>query len=275
MAHKVILEIKPSDPTSELDAVTAFGEVLDAIDLANETLPPKARRALRWELEKASKNSPFTVEIEATAIEGPEIDFQAVSHLAGTLEYLTDDVDAPPPEWLGAKALNKAKRLFEKNADEVRSNITFPEINREIRITQITAHKALRRIEELLSKAIEWPTELGSVEGLIEEVGRHYKKPSFTLRTSRDSGSIKCIVTDDEVMERIGQEHTWAEAWMGKPVIVSGKIFRDKAGQIHSIEVRDVRYPPSPPNNLEEALDEGFTEGLSAEEYLKKIRGEM
>ena len=275
MAHKVILEIKPSDPTSELDAVTAFGEVLDAIDLANETLPPKARRALRWELEKASKNSPFTVEIEATAIESPEIDFQAVSHLAGALEYLTDDVDEPPPDWLGAKALNKAKRLFEKNADGVRSNIAFPEINREIRITQITANKALRRIEELLSKEIEWPTELGSVEGLIEEVGRHYKKPSFTLRTSRDGGSIKCIVTDDEVMERIGQEHTWAEAWMGKPVIVSGKIFRDKAGQIHSIEVRDVRYPPSPPNNLEEALDEGFTGGLSAEEYLKKIRGEM
>lgn len=275
MTHKVILEIKPSDPTAELDAVTAFGEILDAIDLANETLPPKARRTLRWELEKASKNSPFTVEIEATAAESHEIDFLAVSHLAGALEYLTNDADAAPPDWLSAKALKKAKKLFEKNANGVRSNITFPKINKQIRISQTTAHIALRRIEELLSREEEWPTELGSIEGLIEEVGRHYKKPSFTLKTSRDGGSIKCIVTDDEVMERIGQEHTWAEAWMGKSVIVSGKIFRDKAGQIHSIEVRDVRYPPSPPNNLEGALDEGFTGGLSAEEYLKKIRGEM
>lgn len=273
MPKKVVLKIEPPLGSLELDAVSAFKEILDAIELAKETIPSNVRNNIIWELEKASKNSPFHVEMTAESVKPNGIPENMLFRFSETLDFFIDDKDATKPEWVTQSILSKAKRFFEPNLDKIRSDVLLPEIDKRFHITPPIAKRAIDRIEQLSKKEPTWPVELGSVEGEIKEIGKYRGNPSFTLADRRDNHEIRCMV-DKSLADKIGEMHTWAEAWKHKRIIVSGKIIRDQSGAVTHIKVRSVRDMPAPPEKIEDILDKHFTNGLTPEAYLKKIRGE-
>lgn len=114
-------------------------------------------------------------------------------------------------------------------------------------------------------------TAYGSMEGKILNVGSHYNTPCFTLRPRLGGNDVRCLVKGD-LVDSIGAAHSLEEIWKNQRVMIEGVIAYNAAGDPVNIDVEDIRRVVPKDVDLNNVTDPNFTGGLSAGEYLEKIR---
>ena len=85
------------------------------------------------------------------------------------------------------------------------------------------------------------------MEGHILEATTFYGNPALRVRQFLSDQPVICVF-DRAMAHRIGSEHTLAEVWSGRRVVVKGKITFDLAGEPSTVHATDVRALASDPD---------------------------
>jgi predicted nucleic acid-binding protein len=242
LAQTVTIVVYPSG--ADADALTvsdAMRQVLDAFELLSRA---EARREggdqiIVWKLERASTNSPFTV--EGSAI--PADPSMPVDNLASIVKHsYIDGIEKlirgeERASWINDDAEKIARRLFARNMNGIgRTDISVSNERRPLIINHRLAFQATRYLDKLATeRAAEVEdltrTEHGSLEGNVISLTTHYGKPAFMLRTRLAGEEVKCVLTDDAA-EAVGDERNWREVWKADRVLVTGAIWFDEHGKV-------------------------------------------
>ena len=68
--------------------------------------------------------------------------------------------------------------------------------------------------------------EIGSIEGVLLEVGTEYNQPAILVQERKTGKSIWCRV-DAELKHAISEEARFEDVWDRRRVVVKGRIFYD------------------------------------------------
>ena len=278
MAQTVTIVVYPSG--AEADALTvsdAMRQVLDAFELLSRA---EARREggdqmIVWTLQRASTNTPLTVEgLAVPADPSMPIDNLAAvvkhSYIDGIEKLIRGEERAL---WIDDDAEKLARRLFARNMNGVgRTDIYGPDGRPPLIINHRLASQATRYLDRLATERAAkiddlTRTEHGSVEGNVISLTTHYGKPAFMLRTRLAGEEVKCVLTD-EAAEAIGGERKWREVWKANRVLVTGAIWFDEEGRVVRVNADYVTPIKSRPVSVQEIQSYGFGDTLKPYAYI-------
>jgi hypothetical protein len=254
-----------------------FKHVLDLFELVakSESDPDNA---VIWRLAGVSMNSPLTVTAEAVSAKpGADIVMIACAQkaeFASNLNSLRRGVI--PRIWCGELTIKVAKDFLNRNANWIGiTKIAFEgaEFLSPIEITHADADFAVKVLEAadagLLAKPAK--TQIGSIDGNIVDVRTYYKKPAIVVRERKTGAEIWCVINDDFRRE-IADTTTFEDVWKNQRVSVSGIIEYDKERRISRILVSHIKRIEAKTMPTSSIMNPDFTEGLSAADYLEKLR---
>lgn len=209
-------------------------------------------RKLDWRLTSISTNSPLRAQVSAF-----------------------DDAGAPVPEALAKSTAEAAFRVLDATNDNERDLVVarLSDDGRK-RLRALIAPLRDRgglvkieiagQVERVVTGAAAQATilaiapaprkrrpELGSIEGQILAATTYYGSPALKLRAFLTGDEITCVFSKSDI-DAIGAEHSLAEVWAGKRVLVSGKISFDAAGRATTIQADDLRILGKAPLSLSE-----------------------
>ena len=236
------------------------------------------KKPVGWYLLKAATNSPFQVEAQAYA-KDPTVNAERQAILAAT--QLKSGMEAiiaglSFPGWFDRQAETFLRNFFNRNLNGIgRTDITLFDKPAIVISHKVAKQAILHLDEEALKQEAQKEDythmEYGSVEGEICGVGRHYNKPSFSLRERLSGKNIVCI-TDGASVEKIGAEHYLSEIWDKKRVLVQGRLIYNAEGEIEKVEAYDISIITPKDIPVDKIYDPKFTGGLSPSKYLEEIR---
>ena len=239
-----------------VEAVSSSLEVLSELDSA---ISQKRAGTLRWVIGALKYESPAVVTLRAVPV-SEEVDVSAEvaqSYMDG-LKSLQEGKSLPPI--FSEAALNATKRLA-----RIQEGIKAVKIRHKKETIQITERLAVN-IEELVSRTYE---SVGSIEGTLEMVTIHGQRYFRAYEPVHGRGVV-CYFPSD----LLGT----VKSFLGARVVVSGRLRSDRFGKPESMTVTDLRALPEEeklprPSDLR-GLAKGMTAGETAEEYLRKLRGD-
>jgi hypothetical protein len=274
------LRVKVFPSASHKDLLTvqdAMKQVLDCFSLADD-----AARGVLWKLVSASTNSPLTVYAEPIAVK-PGFDLAA--YLDTVVPRLSDGFSALSEgrvikEWATGPKATIVRNIFERNQNGVgRTEVEVLTGRPAAVVTEKIAFDGLRALdEEIIQETLAEPligskarTEYGSVEGELLDVGTYWRRPAVQIRELKSKRSVWCQVSADRA-EEISQHAAFKDVWMRHRVLVRGKLFFDEAANLTFIEALEIVLLDSEKVSVDNLTDKTFTGGLSAAEYLDKLR---
>lgn len=253
----------------------AMQQVLDYFDLlrsADRSLDDK--ETVVWRLKSVTTNSPFTVTAEPFGRD-PSVN---VDRYAGAVKKrFYDGIDAvinnkDIPSWIeNDKHLTNT---LKRNLNGIgRTDIDLGENIEPILISHKVADEARKNLERRKLKETEdfTHTSHGAVEGEITSASTHFRKPCFSLKPRLGGDDIKCIVSQDLVND-IGTAHSLDEVWQNQRVIVEGLVSYNAKGDAINIDVYDIKKVSGKDVDLQRYIDEDFTDKMSSDDYLEKLR---
>ncbi len=210
---------------------------------------------VRWEVVRLSMRSPLrmTLAPKIAAAVGRKI-------VRAVLEGVKKIERSPTaPEHFNEDSLRAARELLTA-AEKDGAELTFGADNKsEVKLTE----QAVKHIDEVVARARKY-ADHGTLEGQLEEISVH-SGTSFAIWEALTSRKVECVITADRVDE--------AKALLGKRVAVTG-IVRYRNHKPISIQVDRIRRlrEASELPQLEDIPPLNITDGLSSEEYVRRLR---
>ena len=269
--------------SDNLTAPDALRQVLDIVDLlskaeANQDFEEK----IVWRLLSASANSPFAVELVATAT-APDISIalQALRVKQIVREAVSSllETGGHAAEWMDNTAHRTIKNILNRNMNGIgRTDIDFKTSDDPVIIVHASAKRALlalerSEIDSALSEEDLTHVEYGAVEGEVIATGLHHSRPSIFLRERLTGERVVCVLAT-EIAEKIGPEHSWLEVWTGRRTLVFGAVYYDQEGVIRRINAENIETFVVPDVAFDDIRDPDFTGGLSPADFLNHAWGD-
>jgi hypothetical protein len=263
-------------PTVEdlLDQIRDYFEILNGVE---EAVAEDGRRAIDWRVVKATTNTPIEIELAAFPKDfGVNIDRRVdkiTTYTAIGLDALQTRGDRP--DYFTDEVLTRAERLF----DRVKNGLdqTVVDYGPDLPPMDLTAARASRAIANtraaMTPKARPYK-ELGSVEGHIQKIERDgFGRRIVWIRERVSGETVKCLVSGEA--ERELENHQFKDVWRFRRVRVYGTLYYKGLGLLKEVDAIRVRFMPVDNKDLptvDDILDKDFTEGLTSEEYLARLR---
>ena len=235
-----------SDILSEIDKEISKGEV-----------------KLIWGLTHLQMSSPAEFEIAPIEIKKGSDPLQSIKVTLDGLRSLENKPERP--HFFNDYALKKA-RIFvtildQKNIDD----ISFRNGGEKVRLS----HHLIANVDSLLPTRKE--ESIGAVDGRLEMVNVHSGLKVGIYKIT-DNKLVEVLFKDSEKMKPKVLKA------LEKRVYAIGELERDQKGEVKSIVVEDFEIVPDDKEipKLEDiyGIDPNFTDGLSVEEFLRKLRDE-
>jgi len=282
--NNIKLTVYPSGVDGEALTVSdAMRQVLDHFELLSkaEARDSTSNASVVWRLERASTNSPFTIEASPRS-SNPElsVDRQALNARNSFFHGLSSLYRGESkPAWLDRHAEEILRRILVRNLNGIaRTDVAINAAEPPI----ILDHRAARRVQNYLDlKSAEEAAlvedlsraEYGSIRGQVIGISTHYKKPALRMRERLSGAEVKCVLQSGDA-ETIGSRHQWAEVWNNRNIVVSGRCIFDKSGNLVLIEADDIEDLKNYDVSIADIRDEGFSAGLTPQEHLEKLWGD-
>ncbi len=273
MSERLVVIVDAMQDQSELLTVQeVFSHVLEIFQLVNDSDPETAGE-LKWRLVSANMNSPFTVVAEATASH-PHVDVEPLARrqkAAFRGAYAELQRGRIPKAWSGQKTRETVKRVLARSRAGVGVTRIEDDSTSDLVITREDAESVQTAIAADHNVPRRTKTQVGSVEGKLVEVTRHYDKPAIRLIERKSGADVWCIVPE-HFRHQIAESASLEDVWEGKRVVVRGAILYNTDGKISRIEASSVRRVVTTEVSDEQLSDKEFTGGLTVTEYLERLR---
>ena len=280
MSEKLILSVDaPSCEHGQLKVQDVFQHLLDLFQLISESDPGRDEDII-WRLVSVSMNSPLTVTAEAVAARpGMHIDVDAIARHEKrefSRNYAALRSGVIPPAWQSGKKIKDLKIIMARN----RIGIGVTNINLDIMgedcspivVTPDDAVAVIQALDAEPSIGLGAPkSQNGSVEGRLVDITTHRGKPAIRLKERRTNADIICIIPE-QFRNQIAENASIEDVWNGCRVVVRGIISYKENHSISHVEASDIRRVKGDLVPIERIQDKNFTAGLTAAEYLEKLR---
>jgi len=257
-------------------------DVHDALDQAADffkILKGGNNKKVLFNIKTVARQNPLTMECVPHNATTLDIDYDIVEPNARAFHTLYRDISSGQtwnPDT--PKVVRDAtKRMLERNLNGIASTTCgLPHIGQSLEIKPESAKSSLRILalppDPIYSCMYEnrKRTELGSVEGTLMNIGTHDNRPSVKIWASNLKRSIWCQLAAAELQK--WEKMSACVVWSEKRVSVQGKIFYKKDGNLEKVIDGYVEIVEESDVSLEDLFDPDFTGGLSAREYLDKLR---
>jgi hypothetical protein len=281
MAKALSITVHPAPLSGEyLTVADAMRQVLDIVEGLESAESTDGSRQIVWRLTEAHTNSPpFTIVAEPFPLHPSlSVALQAnrvASEFARTMEGL---LNGHAPDWLEKEFVRPVRRVLERNLNGVGKTDISIEGEAPVSIVPQTAKLAVVALDRLgIDKEAahrDWTrTEYGTVEGEVQSLTRWNGKPALVIE-ERLSGEDFTGVIDSELVERIGSEHTWREAWEGRRVFVTGALHFNAESILKRADVLDLVDVPWTKVDLSEVRKMDLLNGRAVSEHIRLIRGD-
>lgn len=272
---RIVVEPSAQHP-DVLSIPDAMEQVLDFFDL----LTDQDNTNVVWRLTSASIGSPFVVEGTPVDLRTNVAAYSAVEQHVRIIERSFNNIAAGDPldRDFPPEKIKSAERLLERNTNGIgRTECQFGFDAPAVEIEPHIARRSLsviRKEPDLLYNYL-FSTfarrEVGSIEGRIVDVGTHYEKAAIHVQEHSTSRSIWCQV-DERTLDQVEKRITAGDVWHHRRVKVSGELSYDIHGDLARVFGGRVDYIDANDVRIEDLHDPNFTEGLSAHEYLNRLR---
>lgn len=246
MSKTVTIIIHPSDiGTDTLTVSDAMQQVLDTFVLLSKANAKRLGGAdeFVWHLERASTNSPFTVEAVAVSKEPSasinEVVNKNIAEFSSGMDLLLDG--SRVAEWIDGPRDKNLRAVLERTQNGIRrTDIYFGDDFKPVILDRKQAAKTVNFLDKVAmqEESLE-RTEYGSFEGYVVGVKTYYNKPAFTVRDRLSGADVKCVLKEG-MAEEIGLQHNWTETWAQDRVLVTGSLSYNKKGLLEIAVVEDV-----------------------------------
>lgn len=283
MAKTLSITIRPSALSGEYLTVSdAMHQVLDLVDAIEKSdADSSGARKIVWRLTNAHTNSPpFTVVAEPFPV-SPEISISLeADRLVGLFSHsLNALLSGVVPDSADKDALSSMRRALQRNLNGVGETDIRLDDSPPIAITPTNAKKAIVALEyQLLAEKAEAPdlrrTEYGSIEIQVIGVTRWNGRPALVGFERLSEERVLCVLTDD-LAEKLGPEHKWAEAWGdNRRLLVSGAMHYSTEGAIKRLDAvtaEELAWTDVP---LAALRDIDILNGRSVRDHLSRVWGD-
>ena len=264
------------DHLDVLDVRDAMQQVQDYFDLMTDS----NLRDVVWKLVSASAASPLTVEgvpvdlrtnVSATGLIGPH-----VKKIKTGLTRLRAGKD--PGSGFPKEKQDTTVRMLQRNLNGIGTTaLTFDDADARVDFDRETARRALDvikgREDALYSYLFQTfaRREVGSVEGIIVDLGTDYEEPAIHLLEKKSGREIWCRM-DKEGLPELGRTITAGDVWRHRNVRIRGELKYDANGNLTRVFNGTIRFVDPKDVSIADLHDPDFTGGLPACEYLDRLR---
>ncbi|MDD4952280.1 MAG: hypothetical protein PHV85_07020 [Desulfovibrionaceae bacterium] len=112
-------------------------------------------------------------------------------------------------------------------------------------------------------------TEVGSVEGRIIAVGEYKNTPAIQINYRLKKIDL-WVVVPKELRDKI--RLSFEDVWENKRIIVKGDKTYSESGKLTKVIAKSIHIYKASDVNIEDLYDSDYTDGLSAVDYINKIR---
>ena len=273
MAERMTVIIAPQGGQENLTVEDAMRQVLSVFELLSYNNNQSGQEVV-WKLVEAKTNSPpFSVTAEARSIvPGVNIDQIAKAQKEEFTHSLSEFRNGRTPDrWQDYQAQVIVKDLFERLTHGVNTQIYVDSNTAPILLTEADGRIAENNLVAFVTPEYESKTksQMGSLDGVLCEVTTHYGKPAIVIQERKSRQRIICTISDEL---SVAHQATFEDVWKHHRVVVRGLITYGKSGNIKSVSANIVSLREERSVEVQEIRDSNFTNGLSAIEYLNKIR---
>lgn len=280
MSERLVVTVDSGNITELTSVQDVFEHVLQMFELVSESDADPEKQVV-WKLISATTNSPLTVVAEAVPkISGAMIDQIARDQMAEYARNLDGLRRGQIPQcWRSGTARKTAKAVMLRSRNRVASTkVDFQGTGAKVAMVELTkadAEVAVPVIEAQEHSQLGSPkVQIGSVEGYLKYVGTFNKKPAVMLRGRKDDAEIWCVVPE-EYEHQFANRGTWEDVWHSRRVVVRGTIHYNADHKISQVVATSIRQIENRDISTESIQDKSFTGGLSAAEYLERLREGM
>lgn len=269
MSERMTVVVNGRDGLTVEDAMRQVLETFELLMRAD----PVSLGAIEWQLVSASTNSPLTVIAEAKATRpGVNVAEAARGQKSEFRRCISElRTGKVPSAWNSLDNRRRAKAWLQRTHNGI--STTRIDTDQRDEPIDVTAQDA-----QIAEPALDLPpllgkprVQIGSVEGFLISVETHYHKPAIRIRDRRTGSDVLCIVPE-EFRAKISGEAGFEDVWKERRVVVRGRVHYDSAGKIEKVTATTVHTVESRSIELSAIKDPDFTSGLTAEEYLDKLR---
>lgn len=280
MAKTLSITVRPAMLSGEYLTVSdAMHQVLDLIDaLEKSDADSTGARRIVWRLTSAHTNSPpFTVVAEPFPA-SPEISIslEADRLVSAFSRGLSELLSGVVPDAIDKDSLSSLKRALQRNLNGVGETDIRLDDAPPIAITPANAKTAIVALEyQSLAERAEEPdlrrTEFGSIEIQVAGVTQWNGRPAL-IGIERLSGErVPCILSD-ELAEKLGPAHKWAEAWGdNRRLLISGHLHHSADGYVKRVDATDAEEFAWTDVPLSSLRDIDLLNGRSVREHLRAL----
>lgn len=281
--RRISITIQPSGGKERVLTVEdAMRQILDIIEvLVSPSRLREGRMDVSWGLVKASTNSPLNVEIAPFGKEQSILPPDELAIVYQDAEIAAEGIvsiieDRSLPQWLDKAAGEAAKRVAKRNLNGIGLTQLSGDLRNEVTLNPIKSGIMLEVLDFFGAPdlgAIGKHQSRGEASGRMVRVGEYYGKPAFWLK-DKSGNEIVCTL-NDELVDLVGGETRLRDVWQNRRMTIRGVKHYDKTGKLLRLEATSEPEPVEhTPVNLHAIIDRDFTGGLSASDYIRKIRGE-
>lgn len=279
MSERLKIIVRASGAHPDLLTIQdAMQQVLELFELASAEDEHGAD--VVWNLVSASTNSPLTVVAEAVSVkEGIDAAVVAIERKRRLASAISDvSMGRSPSVWTHPNTRRIAANVFLRNVESIgATDIIFDmEDEKPLVITPRIAEAAIAALEppavpiEAVAGESRRHEEMGTIEGILIEVGHEYNQPAIKIRDRLTGNEVWCRVSE-QWRDRVAHEANFNDVWQHRRVRVRGRI-QYRGNYIVRIYAQDIDPVSVRRVDVDEIKDENFTGGLSVVEYLEKFR---
>ena len=259
-----------------LDQVRDYVDILRGVEEAVAGAPGSA---IVWRVVEASRSSPVMFGVEAFPKHyATNIDQRTALVVGETARGLSAlKSRAERPKFFTNDVMRKARKVAERVTNGIgRTKADFGPNLPSDELTQATAQNVIRNVDAALAGPLKPYQEIGSVEGYLTgvELDGFGRRVAY-VRERVTGETVKCVIPKsapqlafDLSAKPIG------DVWRRIRVLVSGRIHYNGTGKIDRVEATDVQFLRTRAElpQIDEVIDENFTNGMRSEEYLERLR---
>lgn len=275
MAERLIVTIAtPSDDRKTAAVQEIFAQIVDLFEMAAHN-GVEAEEMVVWRFISANTKSPLTVVAEAVPVR-PGIDITQIAP-AQKEEFLRNLESLRRGEFPEVWSEGGIRKTVERLIERSRSGMGEIKVKSQDDVRE-AAEVALSGLAEVHAEPIDVLQEnsipkiqMGSLEGILIEVGMHYNKPAIKLLERKSGHEIWCIIPNER-QDEIAGGTDFSVVWHGQRVVLQGSIEYDPYGNIAKMTANHLKIIDSDKRRINEIQDNEFTGGLSPVDYLEKLR---
>ncbi len=249
-------------------------QVLEFFALLNADA--KEGEEIVWKLVSAQTNSPeITVEGEAASLYASvDVSIPARTQKSAFVRAFKSMIEGRvPKEWRNSPKAKLAREFIERNMNGVGyTEIVVSPGEPPITLDRNIARQSVERLKIAPVHQFHAHEEMGSLEGVLLQIGTHHNKPALSVRDRLSRNLVTCIITEsmrEEIDKQVHAEHVWKH----REVIVRGTLLYNNRGEIYQAIADSISLIDRPKHiSLDDIYDPDFTGGLGAAEYLERLR---